>query len=165
MLGKPSGQKGFGDLEATGRLSDTHFLKKIDSQINWQPFEKLMAPLYYPSQGLPHHPPVMMFKALLLQQWYNLSDPGLEEAICDRLSFQRFVGLSLSAPVPDETRICRFRNKLAERNLGERLFAMLEEQLQAQGLIIRRGTLVDATLIKDQPPPPRRGGPTGAPGG
>jgi IS5 family transposase len=157
MLGKQSGQKGFGDLEATGRLSESHFLRKIDGQIDWQPFEKLMAPLYHPTQGRPSHPPVMMFKALLLQQWYNLSDPGLEEAICDRLSFQRFLGLSLADPVPDETRICRFRNKLAERNLGESLFAMLEEQLQAKGLIVRRGTLVDATLIKAQPHPPRRG--------
>lgn len=157
MLGKQSGQKGFGDLEARGRLSEGHFLSKIDSQIDWRPFEELLAPLYHPTQGRPSHPPVMMFKALLLQQWYNLSDPGLEEAICDRLSFQRFLGLSLRDPVPDETRICRFRNKLAEQNLGERLFALLAEQLEAQGLIVRRGSLIDATLIKAQPHPPRRG--------
>jgi len=160
MLGKQSGQKGFGDLEATGRLSESHFLRKIDGQINWRPFEKLMEPLYHPTQGRPSHPPLVMFKALLLQQWYGLSDPGLEEAICDRLSFQRFLGLSLTDPVPDETRICRFRNMLAEENLGERLFARLEEQLQAKGLIVRRGTLVDATLIKAQPHPPRRGEPS-----
>jgi IS5 family transposase len=157
MLGKQSGQMGFGDLEATGRLSAGHFLRRIDSQIDWRPFEKLMEPLYHPTQGRPSHPPVMMFKALLLQQWYNLSDPGLEEAICDRLSFQRFLGLALTDPVPDETRICRFRNKLAAENLGERLFARLAEQLQAKGLIVRRGSLVDATLIKAQPHPPRRG--------
>ncbi len=163
MLGKQSGQKGFGDLEATGRLSDSHFLKKIDSQIDWRPFEKLMEPLYHPTQGRPSHPPVMMFKALLLQQWYNLSDPGLEEAICDRLSFHRFLGLSFNDPVPDETRICRFRNKLAAANLGERLFAMLEEQLKNKGLLVRRGSLVDATLIIAQPRPPRRGEPSGDP--
>ncbi len=151
---------GFGDLEATGRLSAGHFLRKIDGQINWRPFEKLMEPLYHPTQGRPSHPPLVMFKALLLQQWYGLSDPGLEEAICDRLSFLRFLGLSLTDPVPDETRICRFRNMLAEAGLGEPLFAMLEEQLQAKGLIVRRGTLVDATLIKAQPHPPRRGEPS-----
>jgi IS5 family transposase len=151
MLGKPSGQMGFGDLEAMGRLPESHFLRKIDSQMDWRPFEKLMAPLYHPTQGRPSHPPVRMFKALLLQQWYGLSDPGLEEAICDRLSFQRFLGLSLTDPVPDETRLCRFRNKLAEANLGERLFALLAEQLQAKGLIVRRGSLIDATLIKAQP--------------
>jgi IS5 family transposase len=86
-----------------------------------------------------------------------LSDPGLEEAICDRLSFQRFMGLSLTDPVPDETRICRFRNMLAQAKLGERLFTLLEEQLDAKGMIVRRGSLIDATLIKAQPRPPRRG--------
>jgi IS5 family transposase len=93
----------------------------------------------------------------------RLSDNGLEEAICDRLSFQRFLGLSLTDPVPDDTRICRFRNLLAEARLGERLFAMLEEQLQAKGLLVRRGYLIDATLIKAQPHPRRRGEPSGDP--
>jgi IS5 family transposase len=163
MLGKQSKQKGFGDLETRSRVPEDHFLMKIDSQINWRPFEKLMEPLYHPTQGRPSHPPLVMFKALLLQQWYSLSDPGLEEAIGDRLSFLRFLGLSLSDPVPDETRICRFRNKLAEANLGERLFAMLEEQLKAKRLVVRRGTLVDATLIKAQSHPPRRGEASGDP--
>jgi len=157
MLGKQSGQMGFGDLEAMGRLPEGHFLRKVDGQINWRPFEKLLEPLYHPTQGRPSHPPLVMFKALLLQQWYALSDPGLEEAICDRLSFQRFLGLSLQDPVPDETRICRFRNRLAQAGLGERLFTLLEEQLQDKGLIVRRGSLIDATLVKAQPHPPRRG--------
>ena len=120
MLGKQSGQMGFGDLEATGRVPEGHFLKKIDGQIDWRPFEKVLEPLYHPKLGRPSHPPLVMFKALLLQQWYGLSDPGLEEAICDRLSFQRFLGLSLTDPVPDETRICRFRTMLAQAGLGER---------------------------------------------
>jgi len=98
-----------------------------------------------------------MFKALLLQQWYGVSDPGLEEAICDRLSFQRFLGLSLQDPVPDETRICRFRNMLAQAGLGEPLFSLLEEQLDAKGLLVRRGSLIDATLVKAQPHAPRKG--------
>ena len=159
MLGKQTGQMGFGDLEARGRLPESHFLKKIDSQIDWHPFEELMASLYHPTQGRPSHPPLVMFKALLLQQWYGLSDPGLEEAICDRLSFQDFLRLSLADPVPDETRICRFRNLLAEKSLGKRLFALLEEQLQAKGLIVRRGSLIDASLIKAQTHPTPKGEP------
>ena len=157
MLGKKSGQMGFGDMEATDRVPEGHFLKKINDQIDWQPFEKALESLYNPRLGRPSHPPLMIFKALLLQQWYSLSDPGLEEAICDRLSFQRFLGLSLSDSVPDETRICRFRNMLAQAKLGERLFTLLEEQLDAKGMIVRRGSLIDATLIKAQPRPPRRG--------
>jgi IS5 family transposase len=148
---------GFGDMEAMGRVPEGHFLKKIDGQINWRPFEKLLEPLYHPTQGRPSHPPLVMFKALLLQQWYGLSDPGLEEAICDRLSFQRFLGLSLKDPVPDETRICRFRNMLAQADLGERLFGLLEEQLDTKGLLVRRGSLIDATLVKAQPHAPRKG--------
>ena len=157
MLGKQTGQRGFGDLEAAKRMSDSHFLLKINNQIDWQPFEKLMAPLYHPTKGRTGYPPVMMFKSLLLAQWYDLSDPKLEEAIKDRLSFQRFLGLSFTDEVPDETRFSRFRTMLAEANLGERLFAILEGQLDAKGLIVRRGSLVDATLIKAQPRPPRRG--------
>jgi IS5 family transposase len=157
MLGKLSGQMGFGDLEATSRLPEGHFLKKIDQQIAWHPFEKLLEPLYHPKLGRPSHPPLMMFKALLLQQWYGLSDPGLEEAICDRLSFQRFLGLSLQDRVPDETRICRFRHRLAQEGLAERLFALLEDQLAAKGMIVRRGSLIDATLVKAQPHAPRKG--------
>jgi IS5 family transposase len=157
MLGKQSGQMGFGDMEAMGRVPEGHFLKKVDGQINWRPFEKLLEPLYHPTQGRPSHPPLIMFKALLLQQWYGLSDPGLEEAICDRWSFQRFLGLSLKDPVPDETRICRFRNMLAQADLGERLFGLLEEQLDAKGLLVRRGSLIDATLVKAQPHAPRKG--------
>jgi IS5 family transposase len=157
MLGKPSGQMGFGDLEARGRLPESHFLKKIDGQIDWRPFEKVLEPLYHPTRGRPSHPPLMMFKAVLLQQWYGLSDPGLEEAICDRLSFQRFLGLSLTDPVPDKTRLCRFRTMSAQAGLGERLFALLEEQLDAKGMIVRRGSLIDATLVKAQPHPPRKG--------
>jgi IS5 family transposase len=148
---------GFGDLEDTGRVPEGRFLKKIDGQIDWRPFQKVLEPLYHPTQGRPSHPPLMMFKALLLQQWYSLSDPGLEEAICDQLSFQRFLGLSLTDMVPDETRICRFLNRLAPAGLGESLFALLEEQLDAKGMIVRRGSLIDATLVKAQPHPPRKG--------
>jgi hypothetical protein len=62
MLGKQSGQMGFGDLEARGRVPEGHFLQKID-QIDWRPFEKVLEPIYHPKQGRPSHPPVMMFKA------------------------------------------------------------------------------------------------------
>ena len=99
-----------------------------------------------------------MFKALLVQRWYNLSDPGLEEAIRDRLSFQRFLGLSFQDPVPDETTFCRFRGALAQTGLAERLLEVLEAQLTAKGLLVKRGTLVDATLIQahSQPPTPEK---------
>jgi IS5 family transposase len=89
-----------------------------------------------------------MFKALLLQQWYGLSDPGLEEALSDRVSFRRFCGLSLEEPTPDETTLCRFRLSLAHRNLGDALFAEVSCQLDAQGCLVKSGTLIDASLVE-----------------
>jgi len=146
MLGKQSGQKGFGDLEASSRLSDSHFLRQIDRQIDWRPFEKLLEPLYHPTQGRPSHPPVVMFKALLLQQWYSLSDPGLEEAIADRLSFRKFCGLKLEDKVPDHSTIHRFRDRIAP--IMPKLFSEINRQLDKNGMLLRKGTLVDATLIQ-----------------
>lgn len=80
-----------------------------------------------------------MLKALLLQQLYALSDVGLEEAINDRVSFRKFLGLSLEAPSPDHTTWCRFCN---------RLFGEFERQLDQRGLIVKRGTMIDASLIE-----------------
>ncbi len=89
-----------------------------------------------------------MFKALLLQSLYGLSDKELEEALLDRLSFKRFVGLALDAQVPDHSTLCRYRNLLIEAGLLERLFGELDRQLDAAGLILRRGTMLDATVIE-----------------
>jgi IS5 family transposase len=89
-----------------------------------------------------------MFRTLLLQSLYGLSDAEAEEALCDRLSFRRFVGLSLEDEAPDHSTICRFRNLLIERGLLEKLFAELDKQLDEAGLILRRGTMLDATIIE-----------------
>jgi IS5 family transposase len=89
-----------------------------------------------------------MFKALLLAQWYGLSDPGLEEALLDRVSFRRFCGLALDAATPDETTLCRFRNALKQAGLGERLFGEVVAQLERAGFILKTGTLIDASLVR-----------------
>jgi IS5 family transposase len=89
-----------------------------------------------------------MFKALLLQSLYGLSDAELEEALNDRLSFRRFVGLSLEDATPDHTTLCRFRLALIEAGLLEKLFAELDRQLEQAGVILKRGTMLDATLIE-----------------
>jgi transposase, IS5 family len=97
--------------------------------------------------GRPGWPPLMMIKALLLQQWYGLSDPGLEEALSDRLSFRRFVGLGLDEGQPDHSVISRFRKTLRERGLDKALFEEVERQLEARGLLLKSGTLMDATVV------------------
>jgi IS5 family transposase len=98
-----------------------------------------------------------MLKALLLQQWYGLSDPGLEEALLDRVSFRRFCGFALDAATPDETTLCRFRNALKDGGLGEALFAEGLEQLDAAGFVVKTGTLIDATLVRSSARTPPSG--------
>jgi IS5 family transposase len=95
-------------------------------------------------------------RCLLLQQWYRLSDPGLEEALSDRLSFRRFVGLALADPVPDHSTLSRFRSELSRRGLAERLLAELNRQLDARGLMVKSGTLIDASLVEADCRRPRK---------
>ena len=93
-----------------------------------------------------------MFKVLLLQKYYNLSDKVVEEALCVNLLFMRFVGISLEDSVPDDTTICRFRNSLLKNKLYDKLFDHITSQLEDKNLIAKSGksVLVDATLIKSE---------------
>jgi transposase, IS5 family len=123
-------------------------LERIQQLIDWSAIAAVLAGLRSSSQGAPGYPPVMMVKALLLQQWYQLSDPGLEEALADRLSFRRFVGLALDQASPDHTTIHRFRLALIEYDLCQAVFDAVLAQIDGKGLILRRGTLIDASLVE-----------------
>lgn len=124
-------------------------LEKLSEVVKWYRFEKLLSGLRNEgSAGRPAYPPLAMFKALLLQSLYGLSDAELEYALYDRISFRRFVGMGFEAELPDHTTICRFRALLMEAKLLERLFAELDRQLDQAGLILRRGTMLDATIIE-----------------
>jgi IS5 family transposase len=93
-------------------------------------------------------PPLMLFKALLLGALYGLSERELEEALGDRLSFRRFVGLGLEESVPDHSVLNRFRNELVRLGLFDKLFDELDKQLEAAGVVLKRGTMLDATVIE-----------------
>ena len=123
-------------------------LDKLHGLVKWYRFEKVLAPVREDGPGRPPYPPLGMFKALLLQSLYGLSDAETEEALGDRLSFRRFVGMALTDDVPDHTTICRFRNLLIERGLLEKLFAELDKQMEKAGVILKRGTMLDATVIE-----------------
>ena len=123
------------------------FLEDIARTFEWAAFDVLMRPLHSSSDGAPAYPPLTMFKIVLLQQWYGLSDPGAEEAVRDRLSFRRFCGVPLDEETPDHSSIWRFRQRLAKLGLSEQLLAEVTRQLAARRLIVKRGTLVDATII------------------
>ena len=142
------GQGGFVEAFASQRLGRNVRLERIGAQVKWQPFEKLLGTLVPEGPGRPPYAPLQMFKALLLAQLYGLSDAELEEALNDRVSFRRFVGLTLDAEAPDHTTICRFRNRLIEASLATRLFAEFDLQLIERGLVLKQGTMVDATLVE-----------------
>lgn len=149
MAVKQTGQKGFADLAVAESGAGQTSLDGIEQRVDWSAFASLTDGLRdRHSAGRPAYGGLVMFKALLLQALYGLSDRGLEEALKDRLSFRRFVGLSLSDAVPDHTAICRFRELLTGCGLLHRLFAELDRQLDQAGLILRKGTLLDATIIE-----------------
>jgi IS5 family transposase len=105
--------------------------------------------------GAPAYPALMLFKALLLQRWYNLSDPAMEEALKDRLSFRMFAGLPLSEKVPDHTTLWRFRESLGG-DLSDKLFLEIGRQIESSGFVVKQGTLIDASLIPAAVNAPRR---------
>ena len=125
-------------------------LERIDTMIDWERLGQLVSRVYSARQGRPSYPPIMMVKVLLLQQWYNLSDSQMEEALADRISFRRFVGLGLQDDTPDHSTLSRFRRTLERLGLSERLFEELGKQLDGLGLVLKEGTLMDATLVEAQ---------------
>jgi len=126
-------------------------LDRIDEELDWRRFGKTLCKVFKDCKdGRPSNPPVMLFKVLLQQQWYGLSDPLAEEAFGARLSFRRFLGLGLHDANPDETTICRFRGRVAEKGLGDKLLCELNRQLDRKGLLVKHGTLVDASLVEAQ---------------
>lgn len=150
MSVRSSGQLGLIEALAPHLRGGSGRLDRLDGLVKWYRFEKLLGVLRGGGAGRPAYAPLVMFKVVLLQSLYGLSDAEAEEAVCDRLSFRRFCGLSLADAVPDHSTICRFRNLLVEQGMLEKLFAELDRQLDKAGLILRRGTMLDATVIETQ---------------
>jgi transposase, IS5 family len=156
MSVKATGQLGFGEL-GVGRRGVIPALDRVSSLVDWTGFDRALAGLREEGPGRPGYRPLLLFKALLLQAWYGLSDSELEFRLGDSLAFGRFVGLSLEDEVPDHTTLCRFRNRLVGLRLLERLFGELDGQLERAGLIVKQGTILDATLIEAATARPPRG--------
>lgn len=142
------------------RLGSNAKLAKIDALIDWARLEPQLAGVRASPTGRPTgRPPyraLAMLKALYLQALYDLSDPGLEEALLDRLSFRRFCGFALDEGTPDETTICRFRSAGAAAGALQRCFTQINRQLDAKGLILKKATLMDASIVAATHHPPRR---------
>lgn len=161
MRQRPAKQLGFTDsFLPTTPAND--FLDRLEELVDWQPVQTALEAMFTARTGRLPQPPLTVFKMLLLEHCYGLSDPQCEELVGDRLSWRRFAGLTLTDRVPDETTLVRFRQRLIEHGLQERLLGMINEQLAAQGLILKQVTLVDATLVQAARRAPTTGG--GRPG-
>jgi transposase, IS5 family len=125
------------------------FLEEMEQVVPWRKLCGLIEP-HYPKPGNGRRPKELetMLRIYFLQQWFNLADPGVEEALYDSSTLRQFAGIDLGAePVPDETTVCKFRHLLEENHLGEEILGMVNLHLQAKGVRITTGTIVDATLI------------------
>lgn len=146
-----------GALSMTGyfdkgkRTKREKFLAEMDRVVPWARLMALIAP-HYPkggsAGGRPPLPLERMFRIYCLQQWYNLSDPGAEEALYDSITMRQFAGVSTDAHIiPDESSILNFRRLLEKHKLTERLLGEINAHLCERGLFVGKGTIVDATII------------------
>mgnify|MGYP001081422749 CR=1 FL=1 len=138
--------------EALEELDDVHEI------INWSQIEQKLSHLNTSESGAKSYPPLMMFKIMILQAWYGLSDPQMEKQLARDLMFRRFIQLSLSEPVPDHSTIWRFRNLLQERQLLEPLLNLINDQLDEERLMITKGSIsiIDASIIEAKQSRPKK---------
>ena len=136
-------------LELLSQLGDP--LEILNRVIKWEKFRSVLNQGCRKEDtgkgGRPSYDVVMMFKILVLQRLYNLSDDQTEYQINDRMSFMRFLGINLCDKVPDAKTIWKFKNDLAETKTVNTLFCMFDEYLEKEGLISHKGTIVDATFV------------------
>jgi len=164
MAVKRTGQPSFVEALMPKGAGANAALDRLAGLVKWYRFEKLIGHLRDEGgPGRPGYPVLVLFRAVLLQSLYGLSERELEEALGDRLSFKRFVGLSLEDATPDHTVLNRFRNQLVEQGLLEKLFGELDRQLENAGVILKRGTMLDATLIQAVSAPPKEDRPSNDP--
>jgi len=147
MQPKRENQPTFFDLAVQQRGSANRVLETIARAVDFTTAEARVAATY--SQGgRPACRVGVLLRVMILQHLYGLSDPQAEEQLNDRLSFQKFVQLDTHETVPDETTLCRFRQRLIACGLHEELLGLLNAQLEARGYIVKHVTLVDATLVE-----------------
>jgi IS5 family transposase len=168
MAERQIGQMSFAERLIVEAAGGNAVLDRVAGFVDWRPVSAMLAEVRGGTMGAPGYPALMMFKALLLQRWYGLSDPAMEEALKDRLSFRHFVGIALTESIPDHSSIWRFREALGG-GLAEKLFAEIGRQIEAKGFLLKQGTLIDASLVPaavnapERPKDPMPPGPDGRP--
>jgi IS5 family transposase len=133
-------------------LATRDFLEQVKTIVRWEAFRPVLdAALKHSTRdkgGRPPYDAVLMFRVLVLQALYNLSDEQTEYQILDRLSFMKFLGLDLQDDVPDARTIRLFREQLIEAQAVEKLFAQFDAMLDAHGFCVSGGQIIDATVVE-----------------
>jgi len=147
------GQLTFADIAIEDKRKKSRIsakLEKINKIVNWDDILSIVGVVDRTDRrtgGAPHKDLLVKVKMLFLQYLYNLSDPELEDQVNDRLSFQNFVGVSFTTTIPDYTTIWRFRERLIENKLNDQLFDTILACLESHKLLLKKGTIIDATII------------------
>ena len=130
------------------RTRKREFLAQMERVVPWDALVKVITP-YAPASktGRPPFTVQTMLRIHFMQQWFTLSDPAMEEALHDIPMFREFAGLAVGQRLPDESTILRFRHLLEKHQLAQRILAVVNDELGAKGLMLKAGTVVDATLI------------------
>jgi IS5 family transposase len=144
-------QLSFSDAEYAGKRKKTRrevFLEEMEQVVPWKALLAVISP-HYPvaGRGRRPYPLESMLRVHLMQNWFALSDPAMEEALYEIASLRAFARLSLSEPIPDETTILNFRHLLEESDLADDIFAAVNKHLARKGLLLKKGSIVDATII------------------
>ena len=137
--------------KAKKRTSRERFLAEMEVVVPWKELIDLIEP-HYPKTsskgGRPPYPLETMLRIHLLQQWYDLSDPAMEDALIEVPTMRRFAGIDMiSDRIPDETTILTFRHLLEKHDLGQQIFEVVKAHLKVNGMAMKQGTIVDATLM------------------
>ena len=141
---------GFADYAVQRRKIKQEFFNQINLLIDWRPVSNIINKHYQKGEsavGRPGYQGIVLFKMTLLQTWYGLSDYEVEDRVNDSISFSRFVGISLDSPVPDHSVISRFRSELTKKAVYEKLFKVMNKQLEKHRIIVKSGAIVDASII------------------
>jgi IS5 family transposase len=150
-------QVGFVDLAVVKRKIKDEFFNQINTLIDWRPISHTIRKYYQKGEsavGRPSYDGLVLFKICLLQTWYGLSDYEVEDQVNDRISFSRFVGISMDEKCPDHSVISRFRTALSQKNAFEKLLNKINKQLEAKEIIVKRGIIIDAS-VTDTPRKPK----------
>ena len=134
-------------LEFSASAKSPSPLEELSRLVDWTEIAAQLKGVHASAKGEAAWPPLAMFKALLLAVWYDLSDVQLAEALDDRASFRLFCGFSQSEATPERTAFVRFRRALLTHQLDKVLFERVTAQLKAQAIVVKTGTIVDATII------------------